>query len=134
MGSAAQLAEKWTLVWSAPALALALMAIVAAATWWLRSTLGKSKVTALEARISATVERANTLKQRLKSAREQEQEAVAAQQKLEIQIADLQREVLFSPERVRASAKALADTVNEMKMIQSALTDTLTHSETDQLD
>ena len=105
-GSAAQPAETWTFVWSAPILALGIMVMVAAAVWWLRSTLGKSEVKGLMAQISVTRETAKTLEQRLSVAREQEQEIVAVRQKLEAQIAELQREVLFSPERVTGGCES----------------------------
>jgi hypothetical protein len=108
------------------------MAIVAATVWWLRSTLGKSEVKGLKAEISAALATAEALEQRLSIAREQEQVVVAARQQLEAQIAGLQREILFSPERVRASAKVLVDTVAGMKTMQSALAKTLGRAETEE--
>jgi hypothetical protein len=122
---AGQLADRWTFVWSAPAFALGLMMIVAVAAWWLRSTLCKSVVKDLKAQISIASETAKTLEQRLSIAREQEQTIVAVRKQLEAQIVELQREVLFSPERVRTSATVLADSVTRMKATQSALANTL---------
>ena len=68
---------------------------------------------------------AKTLEQRLSIAREQEQAAVATRQQLEAQFAELQREVLFSPERVRACVEVLANTVTGMKAELNSLADTL---------
>jgi hypothetical protein len=124
-GSAAQPAETLTFVWSAPALALGIMVMVAAAVWWLRSTLGKSQVKDLKAQISIALETAQKLEQRLSIAREQEQAIVSFRHQLEAQITKLQRQVLFSPERVRASTKVLAGIVTRMKAAQCALADTL---------
>ena len=126
-GTAAQVADRWTFVWSAPAFALGLMVIVAAAAWWLRSILGRSEIKGLKAQISAAQAIEKTLEQRLGIAREQEQAAVATRQQLEAQIAKLRREVLFSPDRVRACVDVLADTVTGMKTQQDALADTLGH-------
>jgi hypothetical protein len=126
-GSVAQLADRWTFVWTAPALALGLLVIVAGAVWWLRSTLGKSEVKGLKAQIFAAQEMAKTLEQHLSIAREQEQEAVATGRQLEAQIAELQREVLFSPEKVRARVEVLANTVTGMKADLNALATTLGH-------
>ena len=127
-GSVGQLADRWTFVWTAPALALGLLVIVACAVWWLRSTLGKSEIKGLKTQIFAAEEMAKTLEQRLSIAREQEQAAVATRQQLEAQIAELQREVLFSPERVRACVEVLANTVTGMKAELNSLADTLEES------
>jgi hypothetical protein len=122
---ASQLADQWSFVWSAPALALGLMMIVAAAVWWLRSIFGRSEIKGLKAQISAAQALGKALEQRLSIAREQEQAAVATRQQLEAQIAELQREVLFSPDRVRACTDVLANTVIGMKTKQDALANTL---------
>jgi hypothetical protein len=127
---ASQLADQWTFVWSAPALALGLMIIVAAAAWWLRSIFGRSEIKGLKAQISAAQAIGKTLEQRLSIAREQEQAAVATRQQLEAQIAQLQREVFFSPDRVRACVEVLANTVAGMKTKQDALANTLGHPPT----
>ena len=110
-GTAAQVADRWIVVWSAPAFALGLMMIVAAAAWWLRSIFGRSEIKGLKAQISAAQAIEKTLEQRLSIAREQEQAAVATRQQLEAQIAKLRREVLFSPDRVKACVDVLANTV-----------------------
>ena len=122
---ASQIADQWTFVWSAPALALGLMVIVAAAAWWLRGILGRSEIKGLKAQISATQAIEKTLEQRLSIVWEQEQAAVATRQQLEGQITELQREVLFSPDRVRARVDVLANTVTGMKTQQDALANTL---------
>jgi hypothetical protein len=127
-GSATQLTDQWTLVWSAPAFALGLLVIVAGAMWWLRGTLGKSEVKGLKVKISAAQEAGKTLQQRLAIAREQEQAAVATRQQIEAQIAELQREVVFSPERIRARVRDLVETVAGMESAQNALANTLSPS------
>jgi hypothetical protein len=124
---ASQLADQWTFVWSAPALALGLMMIVAAAAWWLRSIFGRSEIKGLKAQISAAQAIGKMLEQRLRIAREQEQAAVATLQQFEAQIAELQREVLFSPDRVKACVDVLVNTVTGMKTQQDALAITLGH-------
>ena len=125
--TAAQVADRWIVVWSAPAFALGLMMIVAAAAWWLRSIFGRSEIKGLKAQISAAQAIEKTLEQRLSIAREQEHAAVTTRQQLEAQIAELRREVLFSPDRVRAYVDVLASTVTGMKTQQDALADTLGH-------
>ena len=112
-------------MWSAPALALGLMVIVAAAAWWLRSIFGRSEIKGLKAQISAAQAIGKTLEQRLSIIWEQEQAAVATRQQLEAQIAELQREVLFSPDRVRACVEVLANIAAGMKIKQDALANTL---------
>jgi N-acetylglutamate synthase/N-acetylornithine aminotransferase len=72
------------------------------------------------------------LEQRLSIAREQEQAAVATRQQLEAQIAKLRREVLFSPDRVKACVDVLANTVTGMKTQQDALANTLGHPPIDE--
>jgi hypothetical protein len=124
---ASQLADQWTFVWSAPALALGLMMIVAAAAWWLRSIFGRSEIKGLKAQISAAQALGKTLEQRLSIAREQEQAAVTTRRQLETQIAELQREVLFSPDRVKACVEVLASTVAGMKAKQNTVATTLGH-------
>jgi hypothetical protein len=131
-GSVGQLAYQWTFVWSAPALGLGLMAVVAGAVWWLRGTFGKSKVIGLRAQISAAQEIGKKLEQHLSIARKQEQASVAIRQQLEAQIAELQREVLFSPEKIRARVKVLANTVAELETVQKALTNTFSHASTEE--
>jgi hypothetical protein len=126
-GTAAQVADHLTFVWTAPALALGLMVIVAAAAWWLRSIFGRSEIKGLKAQISAAQAIEKMLEQRLRIAREQEQAAVATLQQFEAQIAELQREVLFSPDRVKACVDDLANTVTGMKTKQNALANTLGH-------
>jgi hypothetical protein len=70
-GTAAQVADRWTFVWSAPAFALGLMVIVAATPWWLRSTLGRSEINGLKAQISAAQAIGKMLEQRLRIVSEQ---------------------------------------------------------------
>jgi hypothetical protein len=105
--SATQLADQWTFVWSAPAFALA------GAMWWLRGTLGKS------AQISAAQEVGKTLEQCLAIAREQEQAAVATRRQIEAQITELHREVVFSPERIRARVRDLAKPLPEWNLCKT---------------